>query len=68
MRALFLTLRIMLMADKNKTKDLVPEKCYQEALFLLGVDPQTELIVIHHKTSSTIRVAFKKINYRKNEN
>ena len=52
----------MLTTDRIKTNDLVKLKCYQDALFLEGLEDQTELIVMNHKTSRTMRMPFKTIN------
>lgn len=56
-----------MIAEKKRTKPLVVLKSFQEALFLLGEEDQTELMVIHHKTSRTMSMAFKNINYRVSE-
>ena len=62
-----LTLRMMLIAEKKSTKLLTVLKFFQEALFLLGDEDQTELMVIHHKTSRTMSMTFKNNNYRVSE-
>jgi hypothetical protein len=49
----------MLMIERKRVTPLMNLKCSQEALFFPGVDPQTELIVIHHKTSRTMRMALR---------
>lgn len=52
----------MLTTDRIRTKVLVKLKCYQEALFLEGLEDQTELIVMNQRTSRTMRMPFKTIN------